>query len=199
VGSDNPTGAENQQETLTSSVQLEPAWIAGFVDGEGCFSVSVHRSVFMHRHRGWQICPAFHVYQHESYRHVLEALRSHFDCGYIRSKGPGSSVLTFSVSALPDLEQLIVPFFEVQRLLVKDRDSRFFTQIVRAMRRKEHLTAKGFESVVRLAYGMNANGKQRARTLEEVSGGSSETARQAPSEHESKVKVQSDPHGDMGS
>jgi hypothetical protein len=199
MGSDNPTGADNQQETLKSSGQLEPAWIAGFVDGEGCFSVSVHRSAFMHRHRGWQVCPVFHVYQHESYRHVLDALRSHFDCGYIRPKGPRSSVLTYSVSGLRDLEGVIIPFFEVQRLLVKEHDFRSFAQVVRAMKRKEHLTTEGFERVVRLAYGMNANGKQRSRTLEEVLRGSSETARQAPSKHESKVKVQSDPHGDMGS
>jgi hypothetical protein len=179
MDSDNPTGADNQQETLQPGVQLEPAWIAGFVDGEGCFSVSVHSNAFMRRHGGWQIYPAFHVYQHSSYRHVLDALRSCFDCGYVRSKGPQSSVLTYSVSALRDLEDKIVPFFEVQRLLVKDRDFRSFAEIVRSMRRKEHLTKDGFERIVRLAYGMNANGKQRSRTIEEVLEGSSETVREA--------------------
>ena len=48
------------------------------------------------------------------------------------------------------------------------------------MRRREHLTADGFESAVRLAYAMNAQGKQRTRSLDEILTGSSETARQAP-------------------
>jgi hypothetical protein len=51
--------------------------------------------------------------------------------------------------------------------------------IVRSMRRKEHLHASGFERVLRLAYAMNADGKQRARSLEQILPGSSETARQA--------------------
>ena len=33
MGSDNPSGADNQQERLRSSTQ----WLVGFVDGEGCF------------------------------------------------------------------------------------------------------------------------------------------------------------------
>jgi hypothetical protein len=41
------------------------------------------------------------------------------------------------------------------------------------------LTRAGFERLVRLAYCMNGQGKQRARTLQEVLVGSSETVRQA--------------------
>ena len=178
MSSDNPSGADNQQETPQPSVQLDPAWIVGFVDGEGCFSVSLHRNSMMHRHGGWQIQAAFHVYQHQDSGHVLLALRSYFGCGQIRSKGPNSDVLTFSVTKLVDLETIIVPFFECNKPLVKDRDFRKFAEVVRALKRKEHLTALGFERVVRLAYSMNANGRQRARTLGEVIEGSSETARQ---------------------
>ncbi len=31
------------------------------------------------------------------------------------------------------------------------------------MKRKEHLTENGFVRILRLAYGMNANGKQRSQ------------------------------------
>ena len=48
------------------------------------------------------------------------------------------------------------------------------------MRRKEHLTAAGFERLVTLAYAMNFAGKQRSRSIDEILMGSSETARQAP-------------------
>jgi len=73
MGSDNPTGADNQQETKRPSVQLDPMWVVGFVDGEGCFSVSIHRNPLVRRTRGWQLQAAFQVYQHERYRPVLEA------------------------------------------------------------------------------------------------------------------------------
>ena len=51
---------------------------------------------------------------------------------------------------------------------VKRDDFEAFATIVRLLRGKEHLVADGFERVVRLAYGMNANGKQRSRSLDEI-------------------------------
>lgn len=180
MGSENPSGADNQQETASPCLVLDPHWLAGFVDGEGCFSVSVHRNSMMHWHGGWQLQPTFHIYQYRDHREVLEAMVPVFGCGRIRSKGPGSSVLTFAVEALRDLESAVLPFFEQYRLVVKDSDFSAFAGIVRAMSKKEHLTRSGFEHLVRLAYGMNANGEQRSRTVEQVLAGSSETAREAP-------------------
>jgi hypothetical protein len=45
--SDNPNGADNQQESLS------PEWVVGFVDGEGCFYVGINRQPTMKV--GWQI------------------------------------------------------------------------------------------------------------------------------------------------
>ena len=133
---------------------------------------------------------------------------STFGCGRVRPKGPRSRVSTFAVESLRDLETAVLPFFEQHLLVVKQRDFLIFAAIVRAMRRKEHLTRSGFEQLVRLAYGMNANGKQRARNIGQVLAGSSETAREAPRSTplqfptevgRTRMKIQSDPHGDMGS
>jgi hypothetical protein len=178
--SDNVSGGDNQQETARSRSELDAAWVVGFVDGEGCFSVSVHRNPYVRRTRGWQLVPVFQVYQHVQHRDVLEALIDFFGCGIVRSKGPTSSVMTFSIGGLRVLEQVVVPFFETHPLRVKHADFAAFASIVRLMRAKEHLDPDGFERAARLAFGMNANGKQRSRLLEDVLAGSSETARQAP-------------------
>jgi hypothetical protein len=180
MGSENPSGADNQQETASPCIVLDPNWIVGFVYGEGCFSVSVHRSSMMRRHRGWQLQPVFHIYQHHDHLDVLEAMVPVFGCGRIRPKGPNSSVWTFAVDGLGSLESAVLPFFERHPPVVKRQDFESFSVIVRSMRQKEHLTSVGFERLVRIAYGMNANGKQRTRTLEQVLAGSSETARGAP-------------------
>jgi hypothetical protein len=179
MSSDNPSGAGNQQETAGSRLELEPHWVVGFVDGEGCFSVSIHRNPNARTTGGWQLHPVFHVYQHVRYRATLEKLISFFGCGRLRPKGPKSDVWTFAVDALRDQEGHVLPFFERHPLEVKEADFRNFAAIVRMMRRREHLTADGFERAVRLAYAMNASGKQRARSLDEILTGSSETARWA--------------------
>jgi LAGLIDADG endonuclease len=183
VHSENPSGADNQQETACSPLlELDPRWVVGFVDGEGCFSVSVHRNGNAVSTGGWQLHPVFHVYQHARYRAVLEAMTGAFGCGRLRSKGPNSSVWSFAVDGLRDLETHVVPFFERHPLIIKADDFRYFAVIVRAMRRREHLNRVGFERLLRLAYEMNFAGKQRSRSIEEILAGSSETARQARDE-----------------
>jgi hypothetical protein len=180
VSSDNPSGADNQQETVGSMLELDPLWVVGFVDGEGCFSVSIHRNANAKSTGGWQLHPVFHVYQHERYLLVLEALVDVFGCGRLRPKGPPSSVWTFAVDSLRELDAHVLPFFELHRPVVKAQDFDRFAAIVRAMRKKEHLTTIGFERLVRIAYEMNLAGKQRSRRIDEILTGSSETARQAP-------------------
>ena len=67
MSSDNPPGAENQQERLTTI-----GWIVGFVDGEGCFSSPIYRCGKMTLR--WQVRPEFAVAQGASSRDVLEDL-----------------------------------------------------------------------------------------------------------------------------
>lgn len=177
MGSDNPTGADNQQETEKIRM-LDPNWVVGFVDGEGCFSVSVHRNAGAPF--GWQLHPVFQVSQHREHRAVLEALVTTFRCGRVRSKGAHSSVDVFAVDSNKHIERSVIPFFEQHQLIVKAEDFTAFATIVRSLRRRVHHQREGFESLVRLAYGMNRRGRQRKRSITEIFEGSSETVRQAP-------------------
>ena len=194
MGSDNPSGADNQQETETT-LELDARWIVGFVDGEGCFSVAVHANPGAPY--GWQLTPVFQVYQHEAHRAVLEGLREFFGCGWIRSKGPTSSVLTYGVQTRSDLLATVIPFFEQYRLIVKADAFDAFAAIVRSLAAKHHLRREGFESMVRLAYGMNAQGKQRSRPIERVLGILRDCTPGTPAS--AGVMRQSDPCGDTWS
>src|SRR5579872_3622261 len=172
MGSDNPSGADNQQETsevALSMSRLDPYWVVGFVDGEGCFSVSLHHNPrFARRTHGWQLHPTFQVYQHSDHTELLRELVSFFGCGKVRSKGPSSSVSTYAVDSLEDIESKIVPFFNEHPPRVKLQDFVLFSEIVRSLRMKQHARVDGLIRLVRMAYAMNAHGKQRARDVEEV-------------------------------
>ena len=180
MDSDNPTGGDNQQETESArSLELDPRWVTGFVDGEGCFCVSIHRNpVNATRSFGWQLHPVFQVSQHRDHRAVLEALVKVFRSGRVRSKGANSNVEVFAIDTLRDIRDFVIPFFEQHQLRVKQPDFLRFRRIVDGLGAGEHFTAAGFERLVRLAYAMNAHGKQRARSIEQILG-SSETVRQA--------------------
>ena len=59
--------AENQQE------RLDPNWIVGFTDGEGCFTISLMK--IKNRKRQHQIFPEFRVVQHQRDEQLLKELR----------------------------------------------------------------------------------------------------------------------------
>jgi LAGLIDADG endonuclease len=178
VGGDNPTGGDNQQGRPRRS--LTPDYVAGFIDGEGCFSVSVHPHPSIRHSTRWLIAPCFQAYQHRDNVEILEDIRSFFGCGRITSKGPKSTVMTYSVYRRRDLESVIVPFFEQHSLVSRKReDFGKFAEIVRLMQADAHRTGEGFRRIVELAFSMNQRGKQRRYKLEDVLAEPSETARRA--------------------
>jgi hypothetical protein len=66
MNSDNPIGADNQQERPGFE-----QWVVGFVDGEGCFSVPIFRN--RTSRLGWQVQPEFSVVQGERSLQVLQS------------------------------------------------------------------------------------------------------------------------------
>jgi hypothetical protein len=118
--SDNVRGADNQQERLWIC-----GWIAGFVDGEGCFSVPIFRN-----HKAtlrWQVQPQFVVAQSVSGRDALEELVSVLGCGKVyvnqRHDDHREQLALYSVMRFADLRDIIVPFFQEHQLRTSKREN----------------------------------------------------------------------------
>ena len=169
MGSHNPTSADNQQER--PGVEQ---WAVGFVDGEGCFSISVVRNAAMTL--GWLVQHEFAVTQNASSRVALEDLVEIFGCGTIienhRADNHRELLLRFSVKRRQELMASVVPFFEVHPLrTAKKYDFEKFATVLRSMQAGEHLHEDGLRRIARVTEQMNR--KQRSRYLE-----SSEAIRQ---------------------
>ncbi|TMK83873.1 MAG: hypothetical protein E6G46_02170 [Actinobacteria bacterium] len=164
---DNPSSGDHQQGRPHRG--LTPDYVAGFIDGEGCFCVSVHPHPTVRYGNRWLIAPSFHAYQHRDNVGILEAIRDFFGHGHICAKGPNSSVMTYSVYRREELESVIIPFFDQYPLISKKQDDFLkFREIVTLMQRKAHRKDVGFQTIVELAFAMNQRGKQRRYRLEEV-------------------------------
>jgi hypothetical protein len=171
VSSDNPSGAVNQQERPGIE-----QWAVGFVDGEGCFSISVVRNRVCRL--GWQVQHEFSVTQAAPSRPALELLIELFGCGTIienrRNDDHRGTMLRFSVKRCTGLVDRVVPFFEERPLrTVKQQDFERFAFVLRQMQEGAHLSDEGLRSIAEITQRMNR--KQRSRYLE-----SSEAIRKAP-------------------
>jgi hypothetical protein len=151
--SDNVTGADNQQERLDG-------YIAGYVDGEGSFSVSVQRNTSCRV--GFQLVPEFHVSQNGDRAQVLEIIRQRLGCGYIKSNSKRDRALVLVVRNRRDLLDRVIPFFERCPLLsTKHAEFERFARIVRSMALGSHRTQAGFEALLDEALSMNGSGQHR--------------------------------------
>ena len=136
-----------------------PSYISGYVDGEGCFTVSFSRRMKMRG--GWEVRPSFSVSQNGDRAEVLRLMLQHFGCGAIRPDR-SDRTLKYEVRGIADLVGVIVPHFEEYPLLSgKQKDFELFAAVCRLVRAGVHLTDAGRRDIVGLAMGMNASGKRK--------------------------------------
>ena len=161
--------ADNQQERLETI-----GWILGFVDGEGCFSVSIIRNSTTKLK--YQVFPEFVVTQGAKSLSSLKELQVFFRCGTIvenkRKDNHKESLYKYCVRSIKDLNKNIIPFFQKHKLhTAKKEDFVKFVKIVSMIEFKKHLEIKGLQEIARIIEQMNR--KVPSRFLE-----SSETVRQ---------------------
>ena len=152
IVSNNLTGAENQQGSL------DPSWIVGFSDGEGCFSVSFVRNKTVKF--GYQIFAEFVLTQGAKSLSVLEEIQEFFQVGKIyenrRTDNHRENLYRYCVRSISELDTVIVPFFRKFPLkTAKSQDFEIFAKVVEMMKNREHLTTEGFEEIRNLAAQMN--------------------------------------------
>ncbi len=171
--------ADHQQERPSGIASF---YVSGFVDGEGCFSITIQKSKNVKL--GVQVIPEFHVSQHQRRTEVLEAIKGKFGCGYIKANNPNNPkdlTSVYVVRNLADLRDKIVPFFKKYPLYSsKQQDFEKFAKVVHAMSKKDHLEKNGLSRILKLSFSMNDSGRYRKLKIEDVLSSleSSETIRQ---------------------
>jgi len=178
--SKNVASTDNQQERVPKDVENLNYYLAGFVDGEGCFTISIRKHPTKTRF-GWTIDPFFQVYQHKDNSRILFLFKEIFGCGYVSKKGGNPSCFVYCVDRISDLVLVVIPFFEKHPLVgEKYKNFLLFREVVLKLSRQEHFTKEGFTEMAKLCFRMNRNGYYRKNSLETILsslGQSSETIR----------------------
>ncbi len=118
--------------------KLNPHWLIGFIDAEGCFSVTLHR-----RKLKWQVLPKFIIGLHSRDEDLLKNIKLYFNYGNIfRSKSKES--ITFIVCDMNSINNILIPHFDKYPLITqKLKDYLYWKDIIRLMNKKEHLNPIG--------------------------------------------------------
>jgi hypothetical protein len=147
---------------------LNPDYITGFVDGEGCFSISIFKD--SRRLTGWQVKPIFSISLHNKDINLLEAIQRTFNVGKIYKHGIDS--IQYRVSSLNDLQVITDHFDEYPLITQKQADYILFKQAINLIYNKEHLSSIGLLKLVgiksTLNWGLPEKFKESFPTIEPI-------------------------------
>lgn len=145
---ENSSSADNQQANIANE------YLAGFVDGEGCFYVGFSRRSELPL--GWQVITEFHLSQNPGGKNILEAFKERLGCGYLKpnhAKSFRDKSWVLIVKDRREIKEKLISFFGKYKLhSSKQKDLEIFEKVIEIIERKEHLTKDGFTKVVNLVF-----------------------------------------------
>ena len=97
---------------------LDPNWVTGFVDGEGCFSVLIVQKNKLKV--GWEVKPRFQLELHKRDIGVIEDIKNFFAAGKISKYRPDAVQLRFE--SRKDLASVYLHFKKFKLITIKNAD-----------------------------------------------------------------------------
>ena len=109
--------------------QLNPYYIVGFVDGEGCFGLQFRKDIRHERtnsptYYSWKA--QFMITAREDEKELFEKIKDYFNCGNVYNQKKNNirqgDEIHYCVSSLDNLKNIISPFFKKYHLHGKKRN-----------------------------------------------------------------------------
>jgi hypothetical protein len=142
------------------------SWIVGFVDGEGCFSISFTRRNGLKV--GLEVRASFSVSQNTRSKQALLKVGEFFCCGSIR-ESKKDNTWKYEVRNIDELYKTILPFFRKYPLLTnKQKDFEAWSTVLQKIKQGHHLNPEGLKEIIDVAFSMNSKGYSRKYTKEEL-------------------------------
>ena len=138
-------------------IMLHPKYIIGLVDGEGSFTVYVRNpNKTVKTERRVRVEPRFYLKLIEKDKSILYELRQFFKCGNVYfqkdNRENHQDCYRFEVANRNDIENIIIPFFKENplKLASKIKDFKIFCNLMRRIKKGEHLTQNGLNNLYKI-------------------------------------------------
>ena len=127
-----------------AETQLNPLWITGFTDAEGCFTIIVSKLPS----QKYKITTSFEINLHLKDSLILYKIQSFFKVGHINIR-KDKHLAVYRVTKRTDLINTIIPFFQQFPLLTaKYNDYILWKDVVHLMENGAHKTEDGFNLIL---------------------------------------------------
>lgn len=140
--------------------KLDPNWVTGFIDAEGCFSIIIEISDTLK----WKVRTSFEINLHEKDKEILYKIKSFFGVGSIYHR-LDKKISVYRVTNVNYIKDVIIPHFTKYPLISnKQIDFFFWSKVITLILNKDHLTKEGFLKI--LSYYSSINRGVSKKVLE---------------------------------
>ena len=147
-----------ERPLVQNIISIDPDWLNGFVEGEGCFFVNIYKRKDSVLGEGVKL--VFKITQDKRNQGVLELFSTIFGCGKIYEQNPEGTVFDFMVTGFKDMTEKVIPFFlEYPLKGAKLIEFQAFMRVAELMKNKAHLTKEGLAEIWSIKNGMNQRRK----------------------------------------
>ena len=148
-----PNITQVHRPKLELSANIDPNWLAGFTEAEGCFYVGIVRNKAYKLGEG--VALYFTITQHSRDQQMMSRLVDYLGCGTIQESS-SKPITRLVVTKFTDIEEKIIPFFDRYPLHgSKAKDFADFKRVAEIVKNKGHLTASGLSQIKDIKSGMN--------------------------------------------
>ena len=140
--------------------QLNPWFVTGFIDGEGCFTIEIYKND--KSKTGWYIKLIFIITLHAKDKTLLEQIQKFFGVGKIYTKN--NNRIDYVVSSIKELLIIIKHFENFSLITQKRADFELFNSALTLIQNKEHLTMDGLKKIVAIKASINKGLSDKFKT-----------------------------------
>ena len=137
---------------------LDPWYVTGLVEGEGCFHVSF--SLRKKLKVGIETRPSFSISLNRRDLMLLQGVHQYFGCGAIRYSRSDRTYKYESRSVADLVNKILLHFDKYALRGSKSNDYRRFASICRSVHANEHLNGEKLRGIIESAFEMNPSGKR---------------------------------------
>jgi hypothetical protein len=154
-------GPHQDKAAYGERVPLDPWFVTGLAEGEGCFCVSF--ALRSKLRTGLEVRPSFSLSLNEKDRELLRDLQTFLGCGWIR-ESKTDRTFKYEARSVQDLTAFIIPHFERHPLRGnKAKSFVAFAGVCRMIEQGDHLRRDGLRQIIELAYEMNLGRRRLAK------------------------------------
>lgn len=127
---------------VINQVIKSPFWLAGFIDGEGCFYLKVTKLNKVHIN--------FSVSQHSRDSDLFNIIKNYLGCGIIEKVNTRPNEVRLVVYKINDLVSRVIPILDKKLITQKYLDFYYFKLVASLMLDKQHLTEQGLSKILEI-------------------------------------------------